>query len=69
LVGRVQAGVLCIPGSPFDATCATELPTGNLKTDELGKVIYGVEIVDSLLSKISDYRESMNCLQEPEYKI
>ena len=52
---RVRSSVLRgILGSPFDATRTTELPTGNLKTGKLGKVIYGVEIVDGLLSEISD---------------
>lgn len=62
---RVKASVLrTILGSPFDTASTTELPTGNLKTGKLGIVIYSVEIVDRLLSKISNYRASVNCPQD-----
>ena len=62
---RVRACVLrSILGSTFDTARTTELPTGNLKTGKLGIVIYSIEIVDRLLSKISDYRASMNRLQD-----
>jgi len=41
-------------GTPFDATRTTKFPRRNLKAGKLGKVIYGVEIVDGLLSEVSN---------------
>jgi len=55
MMGRERATVLRrLLGAPFDTPRATEFPRGDLKARKLRKVIYGVEIVDGLLSEISD---------------
>jgi len=69
LIRRVWASVLGrFLGTPFDATRTTELPRRNLKAGKLGKVIYGVEIVDGLLSKVSNCRANINRLESADKK-
>jgi hypothetical protein len=56
MIGSERASILrCFLWAPFDTPRATEFPRGDLKARKLCKVIYGVEIVDGLLSEISNY--------------
>ena len=59
-MGRERANILrCFLWASFDTPRATEFPRGDLKARKLPKVIYGVEIVDGLLSKISNYENGV----------